>query len=381
MPTSTRGSGSENEQGVKKGYRLGQISGVEIVADFSLVVLGVLLVASLFADLARVSPGTSRETLLVASIVGGLLFIGGDLGHELRHSLLAPRRGLPVRSNRLFIFGGVSEIEREASNPRDEFVIAVAGPLSSALFGGALWLVALALPESLVIAVRLGRVLAIVNLLLAVFNLLPGFPLDGGRVLRALLWHRGDRDRATKLAIASGRVLALGLIGVGAWLLVRRMDISGLWTIAVGGFLYRAALEATAREALLVRIAGRLVADIMRPVAETVPGDAPVAEVVALHQVGTSLQPVPVVVEGRVRGVVAEDEIAGLSRMDRLVVLAADVMTPIGPGDVVPADEPLDVFLARPGASSARVLAIEDGRVVGLVTGREMSTILGSEGR
>jgi len=377
MQTSTQGSGSANEQGVKKGYRLGRISGIEIVADLSLLVLGVLLVASLFADLARVSPGTSRETVLIASLIGGMVFIGSVLGHELSHSLLAQRRGLPVRRIRLFIFGGVSEIEREASNPRDEFVIAMAGPLSSGLFGAALWLVTLAIPGSLVIAVRLGRVLAIVNLLLAAFNLLPGFPLDGGRVLRALLWRRGDKQRATKRAIASGRVLALGLIGVGAWLLLRRMDISGLWTIAVGGFLYKAALEASAREALLVRIDGRSVADIMRPVAASVPGDASVAEVVALHQVGPSLQPVPVVVEGRVRGVVAEEEIAALSNMDRMVILVTDVMSPIGPKDVVSADEPLDVFLARPAASSGRVLAVEDGRVVGLVTGREMSTVFG----
>ncbi|MFQ5554351.1 MAG: site-2 protease family protein [Acidimicrobiia bacterium] len=360
---------------LKQGFRLGRIAGIDVTADFSLVVLGVLLVGSLFVDLRRVSPDSSRDTLLLAAAIGGVLFIGGVLAHELSHSILAGRRGLPVRRIRLLIFGGVSEIEREASDPGDEFAIAVAGPVASAALGGLLWLVALVVPGDWVLAGRLGRVLAVVNVLLALFNLLPGFPLDGGRALRALLWRQGDRDRATRIAIESGRFLALGLLGVGAWLVLRRRDVSGLWTIAVAWFLYRAAVGAAGRERLLSRIDGLTVGDVMRRVTESVPGDITVAEVVRLHQVGPELLPVPVEIEGRVRGVIGEQAIAALSEPARLITPVSEVMRLVGHRDVAPAAERLEDFLGRPAAPAGLVLAVADRRVVGVVTGREMGPI------
>ncbi len=365
-------SGSTADGAVRTGFRLGRIFGIDVVADGSLFVLGLLLVGSLFADLRRVAPGTSPEWLLAAATLGGTVFIGSILVHELSHSVLALRRELPVRRIRLFIFGGVSEIEREASNPGDEFVIAVAGPITSAVVGGALWLGAMLMPPDWLVAARLARVLGVVNLLLAGFNLLPGFPLDGGRALRAILWSRDDRDRATRRAIEGGRVLALVLIGAGAWLLLRRRDITGLWTVAVGWYLLRAAVNAAEREDILARIAGLTVGDIMRPVTETVPGGATVAAVVALHQVGPVLQPVPVVVDGRVRGVIGDREIASFDDAARAAMAVAEVMTPVGPRDVVDAGEALDAFVSRPDGPSPHTLVVSGGRVVGIVSGREL---------
>ena len=361
-----------------RGIRLGRISGIEIVADLSLFLLALLLVGSLYVDLRRVAPGSTPEALLAASTVGGVIFIASVLVHELSHSLLAQRRGLAVSRIRLFIFGGVSEIEREAENPRDEFQVAVAGPVASAVVGGLLLGIGLVAPDSWLFVVRLGGVLGVVNLLLAAFNLLPGFPLDGGRALRALLWRRWERERATRVAIEAGRILALVIVGVGIWLLLRRRDISGLWTVGVGWFLYQAALSASTREKLLDRIDGLTVADVMRPVTETVPGDASVAEVVAFHQVGPRLQPVPVVLEGRVRGIAGEREISTVAPEDRVTTPIARVMTEVGPEDVVPASETLEDFLRRPASSARRVLATEDGRVVGIVTGRELAPVFES---
>ncbi len=374
MPTSGPGSGStaDDDVSVRAGFRLGRVFGIDVVADGSLLALGLLLVASLFVDLRRVAPGTSPEWLLAAAALGGAVFIASILVHEISHSVLAMRRELPVRRIRLFIFGGVSEIEREASNPGDEFVIAVAGPITSAIVGGLLLLAALAVPSDWIVVERLARVLGFVNLLLAGFNLLPGFPLDGGRALRALLWRRDDRDRATRRAIEGGRVLALVLIGAGAWLLIRRRDITGLWTVAVGWYLLRAAVGAADREDILARIAGLTIADVMRPVTETVPGDATVAAVVALHQVGPALQPVPVVVDGRVHGVIGDREIAPVDDAARAATLVAELMTPIGPRDVVAADEALDAFVSRPDGPSPCTLVVAGGRVVGIVTGREL---------
>ncbi len=360
---------------MRRGFRLGRVSGIEIVADLSLVLLALLLVGSLYVDLRRASPGSTPEVLLGGAVVGGALFIASVLAHELSHSLLAQRRGLPVRRIRLFIFGGLSEIEREAENPTDEFQIAVAGPASSAVIGLVLLVAGLAAPAGWIFVDRLGRILGIVNLLLAAFNLLPGFPLDGGRALRALLWRRWERERATRVAIEAGRMLALVVVGVGVWLLVRRRDLSGLWTIGVGWFLYQAAATAAARERLLARIDGKTVADVMRTVTEAIPGDATIAELVAFHQVGPTLRAVPVVVDGKVRGVISEAEIAPVGPAERTVVRVADVMAEIGPSDVVPSDETLEDFLSRPAAPSRTVLATMGGRVVGIVTGREMAFV------
>jgi len=358
-----------------RGFRLGRVGGIEIVADSSLLLLALLLVGSLYVDLRRVSPGSTPESLLVAGALGGGLFIASVLAHELSHSLLAQRRGLPVRRIRLFIFGGLSEIEREAENPGDEFQIAVAGPAASALIGLGLIGVGAVVPAGWVIAQRLGSVLGIVNLVLAAFNLLPGFPLDGGRALRALLWRRWERQRATRIAIAAGRTMALVIVGLGVWLLVSRRDLGGLWTIGVGWFLHQAAVGAAARERLLATIEGLTVGDVMRAVTETIPAEASIAELVALHQVGPVLRAVPVVVDGRVRGVVGESDISAVAPGDRALVTVGEVMTGIGPRDVVPAEESIEDFLGRPAAPARTVLATASGRVVGIVTARELAFV------
>lgn len=357
---------------MKRGFRIGKISGIEVDADVSLVVLALLLVASLYVDLRRAAPGSTPESLLGAAAVGGLLFIGSVLAHELSHSLLAERRGLPVRRIRLFIFGGVSEIEREAENPTDEFQVAIAGPVSSAVIGLFFIGVGIVAPDNWVFVTRLGTVLGVVNLLLAAFNLLPGYPLDGGRVLRALLWRRWERERATRFAIAAGRGFALFISGIGAWLLIQRRDISGLWTLGVGWFLFDAAVAAATREKLLARIDGLTLADVMRSVTEAVPGEATVTELVAFHQVGPRLAPVPVVVDGRIRGIVAEENVESIQSDMRSVTSVARIMTPIGPDDVAPAGESLEAFLRRASPSETVLVTIE-GRVVGIVTGRELA--------
>ena len=202
---------------MKRGFRLGSVRGVEVIADSSLFVIAALLTWSLYSDIARSFPLSSSNAVLFSAVAGGFLFFASVFLHELSHSLMALRRGLPVARIRLFIFGGVSEIEEEAASPSDELAVTVAGPAASlalgALFVGLGWPLYSALP----MPARVSLILGVANLSIGVFNLLPALPLDGGRMLRALVWRgSGDRSRATLLAVRTGRGLGAVLMAGGA---------------------------------------------------------------------------------------------------------------------------------------------------------------------
>jgi Zn-dependent protease len=363
---------------VRRGYRLGELFGIEIRADLSLLVLAVLLTWSLYLDLALRFPGTSRGTLLVAAVGTGVAFMASVLVHELSHSLVAVRRGLEVRRIRLFMFGGMSEIASEAKQPRDELAISLAGPVASLGLGVLFLLAAWLMPGRAELVERLALVLGLANVAIAVFNLLPGFPLDGGRVVRALVWRAGgDRRRATRSAATTGRVLGWVMVAAGVVVWVWLRDLWAVWLAVVGWFLLQAASVARRRQELLDRIVGMTVADVMRPVTMTVAGDDQVADVLALHGWGERLRTMPVVVDGRVGGVLGTREVGQVAAPQRAETPAKVAMTPIGPDDVFEAGLPFEDALTRqPGA--AGVMVVVDGdRVVGLVAAEEMAAALG----
>jgi len=363
---------------VRRGYRLGELFGIEIRADLSLLVLAVLLTWSLYLDLSIRFAGTPRGTLLVAAVAAGIAFVASVLVHELSHSLVALRRGLEVRRIRLFMFGGMSEIGSEAKTPRDELAVTLAGPAASLLVGLVFLLAAWVVPGRLDLVERLTLLLGLANVAIAVFNLLPGFPLDGGRVVRALVWRAGgDRRRATAAAATSGRVLGWVMIGGGAVVWVWLRDLGAVWLAAVGWFLLQAASLTRRRQELLDRIVGLQVRDVMRPVAMAVSGEESLADVLALHGWGDRLRMMPVVVDGRVRGLLGTREVARVEAPQRAGRSAAAVMTPIGPDDVFEAGIPFEDALTRQSGPAGVMVVVEQGRVVGLVTGEEMAAALG----
>jgi Zn-dependent protease len=340
-----------------------------------LLILVVLLTWSLWIDLQQYSPGSSFATVTVGAVAAGFAFFASIIIHELSHSVVAIRRGIEVARIRLFVFGGVSEIEAEAVTARDEFMIAAAGPASSlglaALFAGIAWIV----PNSLAVVERSCGILAIANLMLGLFNLLPGLPLDGGRVLRSVLWRiRGDRAAATRVATGAGRSLGLVLIGIGVFVALRSPAgiLAGIWYLAVGWFLASAAATAQVRETILERIEGKRAGGIMRPIRDAVPGDMTVGRLIELYQMGPTLRDQVVEIDGRVRGVIGQREVETAAR-DAAV---RTVMTVIGPSDVVDAVTSLQEMLARPAGIARRVVVVEEGRVVGIVTGAELAPIL-----
>lgn len=225
--------------------RIATIRGIEVRLDPTLLVLALLLVWSFFGRFAA-DHGTG--TAVVMAVAGMVLILASILAHELAHALEAIHRGIGVESITLLLFGGVTQMHTHSARPRDEFSVAAVGPFVSLLAGAVFGLVhaaATTLPAGVDgPTADLAGLLALLNVLLAVFNLFPGAPLDGGRVLRAGLWAvLGDRARAIRWAARSGQILGLGLAAFGGYILLRapQAAIGALWWVAIGAFLVWAA--------------------------------------------------------------------------------------------------------------------------------------------
>ena len=244
--------------------RLGRIWGIPLGVNYSwFIVLGliVFLLSTRFSD---EFPQWARVERWMVAIVTALLFFGSVLAHELAHSVVARWRGIPVKGITLFIFGGVSQIAREASRPRLELAIAIVGPLSSLALGGLFLGVALLTRSHSEVLYAVSAVLFQTNVALGVFNLVPGFPLDGGRVLRALVWgFTGNHCIATRIAVLSGQGVAGVLFLGGVALAVVQNDLSGLWLSFIGLFLYSAASTSHRQARVLEGLRGSLARDVM----------------------------------------------------------------------------------------------------------------------
>lgn len=226
-----------------RAIRVLSIRGIDVRLDPTLIVLAALIVWT-FAVRFAAEHGWGSATVM--ALGGMVLFLASILAHELAHALEARHRGIQVEGITLLVFGGVTQMHAHSSRPRDEFVIAAVGPFVSLLAGSVLGLSSLGagfLPAGEQLT-QLLRLLAALNVALALFNLVPGAPLDGGRVLRAGLWALlGDRSRAIRWAARCGQVLGLALVGYGIWVALRvpQAMLAALWYLAIGGFLYWAA--------------------------------------------------------------------------------------------------------------------------------------------
>lgn len=312
---------------LRNAYRVASILGIQIHVHYTWLIIFGLITWSLAEGFFAVRfPGWSAFQVIAAGLTTSLLFFSSVLIHELGHSLVAIRRGVPVRRITLFIFGGVAQIEKDADRPEDELAIAAAGPaisLALALLFGAL---ALALPGAAAEAVTgwLWRI----NVTLAVFNLLPGFPLDGGRLLRAALWRAtGDFRRATHIAARGGTVIAHLLILAGFFLTFTQ-GLGGLWFVLIGWFLKNAA-EVGYRQALMSEfLRGVTVRQLMSrdfvAVAPELSVDRLVHEVLLPRHVRSAI----VLADGRLAGIVTLTDIKGTPRQRWEAVTVGEVMTP-----------------------------------------------------
>jgi Zn-dependent protease/predicted transcriptional regulator len=249
--------------------RLGRIAGIEIGIHYSWLLIATLITLSLGAHFAEVNQDWATGVIWSAAIVTGLLFFASIVIHELGHALVAKARGLPVRSITLFALGGVASIEKDAADANTEFWMGIAGPLTSVGIGVLCSGLAVALgwgmnvtPGNPAMAVLVW--LGYINFMLAAFNMIPGFPMDGGRILRAAIWKvTGDADRATRTASRIGQGVALFFILFGAWQFFSGAGFGGLWIALIGWFLLDAAGAASAHLEVMSGLRGLRVRDIM----------------------------------------------------------------------------------------------------------------------
>ena len=274
---------------MKSSVRFAKIFGISVGVNYTWFIVFALVTLTLATGYfpARY-PGWGAAGYLAAGVLTSLLFFASVVFHELAHSVVAMAWGIPVKSITLFIFGGVANIEREPDRPLAEFLIAVAGPASSLLLAlgfGAVWLAGDVAGLSLVAG--LGFYLATINLSLAVFNMIPGFPLDGGRVFRSLVWAwTGNMNRATRWAATTGRVIAVLMIVGGGVLFLTGNWSSGLWLAFIGWFLDNAASQSSRQVWLREALEGYTAADfssMCQPVSSNTPLDWVVRDHVLPH--------------------------------------------------------------------------------------------------
>lgn len=314
-----------------RGLRLGRIAGVEVNADYGVLLICAFLAYS-FANglLPGAVAGHVPATYWSIGTIGALAFMASLLGHEMAHSVVARRNGLTVEGITLWMFGGVAIFSGEPKGPGAEFRIAAAGPAASFVIGGALWGSAIALtntamPELWI--VMLGW-LGVINVFLAVFNLLPGAPLDGGRILGSILWKvRGDRATGRYGAAQVGKGIALLLVALGIAQVVRSEDLSGIWTAMVGWFLFTAAKSESAHYSAERSMAGITVGAVMASPVQVATSWSTVKQVIEGPFAHSTQKLVPVTdVTGKVVGTLQLDQLTSIPAENWATTVAADVM-------------------------------------------------------
>ena len=351
---------------------IGRIRGVVVGVHWSVLLVLALVTISLAAGIFPDQVGGySTAVYWVAALVTGVLFLLSILAHEVSHAIVALRHGVAVDRITLWLLGGVAQLEGGAKTPRDDFLIAFAGPFTSIVIGLGAGALAFGLDagSAPALLVEMLKWLAGINLVLAVFNLVPAAPLDGGRVLRAALWARSkDRIRATVIASKAGRLFGIALIAGGVLLFLG--GTNGLWFALLGWFIINAA-SAEERHAVMEQRLGSLrVRDVMSADPVTVPADTDIEEFVDGYVLRNRHSTFPVVGnDGEVRGLVTLRRVKQVPREQWRQKRVVDFACPLDDVPKSSPDEPLvDAFdRMRDDCAEGRGLVMRDGHLVGIL--------------
>jgi Zn-dependent protease/CBS domain-containing protein len=355
-------------------WQIATIRGIPIRLHWSLLLVFALLSVSLAtAYLPGSEPELDTGSAWGLAIVASVLFFVSLLLHELGHSIVAMRAGLPVDSITLFIFGGIARIRDEAKSAETELRIAAAGPLVSLALAAVFGLVWLIVRGSDALAAA-AFWLAIINLVLALFNLLPGFPLDGGRVLRALVWqYTGSQQRATQVALISGQFVAFGLMGIGALLALAGNFTNGAWLIFIGWFLQNAAATEAQGSTMRNALEGATVGQAMGPREPVVASRMKLRQLVEEYVLTRGERYFLVADDGNPRGIVTLKDVTAIDRDRWDWTSVADIMKPWGTLSRVTPDMPLlDAMRLMDEKQVAQLPVVEGDRPIGLLTREEV---------
>ncbi|MGD9997357.1 MAG: site-2 protease family protein [Ilumatobacteraceae bacterium] len=363
---------------MRASFRLGRIGGVDVGVHWSVLLIVALLSWSLGARLLPdTAPGYPTWQYWIAAVVTAVAFAGSILAHELSHAVVANRDGVPVESIVLWLFGGLAKLQSHARSARSELRIAVAGPAMSLLIGIASLVAAAALHVAGALDL-LGAALSWlggINVLLALFNMLPGAPLDGGRVLAAVLWYRwGDQQRARRSAAAAGRILGQVLVALGV-VEFAFVGVAGLWTALVGWLIVSMARMEMNESDLRQAFADIRVRDVMTTEPVVLDARLTVEEFVHRSWPGHHVSSFPVVDEdGRLLGVVTPKHVGSIPPDRWHATPITTVATPIDQLVTAGPDDPLLDVLATKRDVNARVLVLSGGRLVGIVSPSDVAS-------
>ncbi|MBD3422837.1 MAG: site-2 protease family protein, partial [Candidatus Latescibacteria bacterium] len=348
------------------------IMGFDIRVDLSWIIIAAVISWSLAtAVFPSYLENQSSMVYWIMGVLGAIGLFASVTFHELSHSVVARRFGLPIEGITLFIFGGVSEMKREPDSPAAEFYMAIAGPAASIAAGVAFLAVAYQGRGWPATAVTVIRYLGIINLVLAGFNLLPAFPLDGGRMLRAGLWKlKKDLHRATVISARVGKIFGFILISAGILFLFRGSVAAGFWWIFIGMFLRGASQQSILRSRITESLRGVDVVELMRKDPETLPAEATAAEIKSEYLVGSDLDIFPVLKDGWLEGLVQRDMLEKITGKQGNEITAVEMAEPCGEEDCIPADqEAVEAMhrLRRKGAD-ARLLVTRGKELAGTIS-------------
>ncbi len=357
-------------------FRIARVLGIDIRIHISWVLIFFLVLLSLadqvFPDWY---PQWSQEKTFVVSAVAALLFFTSVLLHELAHAIVALRFKMSVSSITLFLLGGVANLTKEPPSARAEFFMASAGPLTSLAIGGLALVVQQLVTDNLVRVPQLqpvegvARYLGFINIAVALFNLVPGFPLDGGRVLRSIVWgFRRDRAAATRIAARGGQLVAGLMVVYAVSRIVDGEAWAGLWMGLIAYFLYGAASQALEQERVTAAVGSVRVGQLMTTEFRSAPAGIPIGQLIRDVVLPNNLQAIPVVSHDRLVGVVTIADLRKVEQDQWATTPVDAVMTPVSELATVSPEDELVVALERFGGGDPPLLAVVDrGSLVGVL--------------
>lgn len=358
--------------------KLGRLFGIQIGLHYSWLIIALLVAFSLAGHFRQMNPDWGGSAVWTTATLTALLFFAAILVHELSHAAVAKMRGLPVSGITLFALGGVAQIEREAADAKTEFWMGIVGPITSAVIG----LICLGLATALGWSPAQGMMtaatpalamlvwLGYINLMLAAFNMIPGFPLDGGRVLRAILWWTtGDASRSTRIAARVGQFVAVLFIVWGIFQFFAGAGFGGLWMAFIGWFLLDAARSSYAHEVMTRTLKGVRVRDVMAQDCPTIDGNTNLQTFVDEYLLKTGRRCFVVAEQGRVVGLVTPRELNEVERSKWAFTTLDNVMRPLESLRTVTPETPVTEALEMMGREDLNQLpVVRGGRLEGVVS-------------
>lgn len=364
-----------------RGITLIKLFGFEVKIDFSWLLLGLLITWTLAQGLfPHFYEGYQTLTYWLMGVAGALGLLVSIVFHELWHSLVARKFGLPMRGITLFIFGGVAEMTEEPSSPKVEFFMAVAGPISSVVLGLGLFGIvflgdSLGWPQSVTGVINY---LALLNLILAGFNLIPAFPLDGGRVLRSVLWGWKDNIRwATQLSSKIGGGFGIALIIIGLIEVITGNFVGGIWMFLIGMFI-RGASQTAYKQLILRRsLEGEKVRRFMKSDPVTVPPSLSVEDLVEDYIYKHNYKMYPVVEEGKLIGCVTINQVKEIPKEERDKRKVAELAQSCsGKNTIGPDEDAMQALSIMRKNRASRLMVAEDDKLVGMISLKDMMGLL-----